>query len=55
MVNLFSEQGADIIIAGRNEREAKAIADELLKEYQTDPLGLRVGVSFPGEVKAMMK
>ena len=54
MANLFSEQGANVIVTGRNENEAQAAADELSKEYHTKPLGLKVDVSLIGEVKEMV-
>jgi 3-oxoacyl-[acyl-carrier protein] reductase len=54
MANLFSEEGANVIITGRNRSESQTVADELSKKYQTEPLGLKADVSLPGEVKEMV-
>jgi 3-oxoacyl-[acyl-carrier protein] reductase len=54
MADLFSQQGAYVIVTGRNKNEAQATADELSREYKTKPLGLKVDVSLPDEVKEMM-
>lgn len=54
MANLFSEHGANVIITGRNEKDAQTVADELSKKYQTEPLGLKADVSLPSEVKEMV-
>ncbi len=54
MANLFSEHGANVVTTGRNENDAQTVADELSKKYKTEPLGLKVDVSLPNEVKEMV-
>ncbi len=53
MANLFSEHGANVIVTGRDKNEAQSVAEQLAKEYQTDPLGLKVDVGVVDEVKEM--
>lgn len=54
MANLFSEHGANVIVTGRDKYEAQSIAEQLAKEYQTNPLGLGVDVGLIDEVKEMI-
>ena len=54
MANLFSEQGANVIVTGRDQAEAQNVAEELSKQYQTTALGLKADVSSSVEVKDMV-
>jgi 3-oxoacyl-[acyl-carrier protein] reductase len=54
MAELFSEHGANVIVTGRDESEAQAVADELSRRYKTKPFGIRLDVSSPTEVKEMV-
>jgi 3-oxoacyl-[acyl-carrier protein] reductase len=54
MANLFSEHGANVIVTGRDENEARSTAEQLAREYQTNPLGLKVDVSLANEVNEMV-
>jgi 3-oxoacyl-[acyl-carrier protein] reductase len=46
MANLFSEQGANVVVTGRDKSEAQSVADDLVRDYKTKPLGLKVELSF---------
>src|SRR5215208_3408814 len=49
MANIYSEQGANVVVTGRDQSEAQNVVDELSKEYGNNPLGLKVDVtSVPG-------
>jgi 3-oxoacyl-[acyl-carrier protein] reductase len=54
MANIYSEQGANVVVTGRSQEEAQNIVDELSKEYQNDPLGLKVDVTSIMEVREMV-
>jgi 3-oxoacyl-[acyl-carrier protein] reductase len=54
MANLFSEHGANVIVTGRDENEARSTAEQLAREYQTNPLGLKVDVSLANQVNEMV-
>lgn len=54
MANLFSEQGANVIVTGRDQAEAQNVAEELSKQYKTTALGLKADVSSSVEVKDMV-
>ena len=54
MANLFSEHGANVVVTGRNEKEAQSTADQLAREYQTNTLGLRLDVSVLDQVNEMV-
>ena len=51
MANLFSEQGANVVVTGRDKNEIKSAVDDLVREYKTNPLGLQVDVSSAAKVK----
>jgi 3-oxoacyl-[acyl-carrier protein] reductase len=53
MADLFSKQGADVIVTGRDENEAKTVASELEQKYKTKPLALKLDVSSQSEVNMM--
>jgi 3-oxoacyl-[acyl-carrier protein] reductase len=50
MANLFSEQGANVVVTGRDKSEAQSVADDLVRDYKTKPLGLKVDVLSVAEV-----
>ncbi|MDQ3839543.1 MAG: SDR family oxidoreductase [Thermoproteota archaeon] len=54
MANLFSEAGANVVVTGRDKNEIQSVADHLISEYKTNPLGLRVDVTSTAEVKDMI-
>jgi 3-oxoacyl-[acyl-carrier protein] reductase len=54
MANLFSEQGANVVVTGRDKNETQSAEDDLVREYQTNPLGLKVDVTSAAEVKDMI-
>jgi 3-oxoacyl-[acyl-carrier protein] reductase len=45
MANIYSEQGANVVVTGRDQQEAQSVVDELSKEYQTNPLGVKADVT----------
>lgn len=45
IANIYSEQGANVVVTGRNEVEALNAVAELSKEYGRDPLGLKIDVT----------
>lgn len=54
MANLFSEPGANVVVTGRDKSEIQSVADYLIREYKTNPLGLKVDVTSAAEVKDMI-
>ena len=54
IANIYSEQGANVVVTGRDQVEAKNVADELSKEYGTDALGLKIDVTSVAEVEEMV-
>jgi 3-oxoacyl-[acyl-carrier protein] reductase len=54
MANLFSEHGANVVVTGRDEKEAQSTAEQLAKEYQTSTLGLKLDVSILDQVNEMV-
>jgi 3-oxoacyl-[acyl-carrier protein] reductase len=54
MANLFSEHGANVVVTGRDQKEAQNTAEQLSREYQTDTLGLKLDVSLADEVNEMV-
>src|ERR671922_1065298 len=54
MANLFSKHGANVVVIGRDKNEAQSTAEQLVREYQTNPLGLKVDVTSADEVKEMV-
>jgi 3-oxoacyl-[acyl-carrier protein] reductase len=54
MANIYSEQGANVVVTGRSQEEAQNIVDELSKEYQNNPLGLKLDVTSMTEVREMV-
>jgi 3-oxoacyl-[acyl-carrier protein] reductase len=54
MANLFSEHGANVVVTGRDEKEAYSTAEQLVREYQTNALGLKLDVSVSDEVNEIV-
>jgi len=54
MAELFSEHGANVVVTGRDEKEAQSIAEQLSREYQTKSIGLKLDVSQADEVNEMI-
>jgi 3-oxoacyl-[acyl-carrier protein] reductase len=54
MANLFSEHGANVVVTGREEKEAQSTTEQLATEYQTNTLGLKLDVSLADEVNEMV-
>jgi 3-oxoacyl-[acyl-carrier protein] reductase len=54
IANIYSEQGSNVVVTGRDQVEAKNVADELSKEYGTDALGLKIDVTSVAEVEEMV-
>jgi len=54
IANLFSENGANVIITGRKHNEVQKVVDEICRQYKTNPLGVKVDVTSLGEVKEMV-
>src|SRR5436309_12121296 len=54
MANLFSEHGANVVVTGRDEKEARSTAEQLSREYQTKSVGLKLDVSLANEVNEMI-
>src|SRR5919106_2950161 len=54
MANVYSEQGANVVVTGRDQLEAQNVVDELSKEYGTNPLGLKMDVTSATEVREMV-
>jgi 3-oxoacyl-[acyl-carrier protein] reductase len=54
MANIYSDQGANVVVTGRDQLEAQSAADELSKEYGTNPLGLKLDITSVTEVREMV-
>ena len=54
MANVFSEHGATVIVTGRDESEAQNTAEQIAREYQTNPFGLKLDVSSANEINEMV-
>lgn len=54
IATIYSEQGANVVVTGREQGEAQNVAADLSREYGTDALGLRIDVTSVAEVKEMV-
>jgi 3-oxoacyl-[acyl-carrier protein] reductase len=54
MADLLSEQGANVVITGRDEKEIQNVVNEIVKEHKTEALGLKVDVTSDQQVKEMV-
>ena len=55
IAELFSAHGSKVVIVGRNEREALAVAREIGQKYKTSPLGLKADLTSRDDVVEMVK
>jgi 3-oxoacyl-[acyl-carrier protein] reductase len=55
IAELFSAQGSNVVVVGRNEAEAKSAAEDLKKKYKTHPLGVRADVVSDDDVAALVR
>ena len=54
IATIYSEQGANVVVIGRDQGEAQNVAADLSREYGTDELGMRINVTYVAEVKEMV-
>jgi 3-oxoacyl-[acyl-carrier protein] reductase len=54
IANIYSEQGANVVVTGRDQGEAQNVVDELSKKYGTNPLGVKVDVTSVTDVMEMV-
>ena len=54
MADIYSEQGATVVVTGRDQGEAQNVANDLSKQYGTNSLGLKVDVTSITEVEDMV-
>jgi 3-oxoacyl-[acyl-carrier protein] reductase len=54
IANIYSEQGANVVVTGRDHGEAQYVVNELSKEYGTDALGLKLDVTSVPEIEDMV-
>jgi len=54
IANIYSEQGANVVVTGRDQPEAQNVADELSKEHGTNALGLKTDVTSVTDVEEMV-
>jgi NAD(P)-dependent dehydrogenase (short-subunit alcohol dehydrogenase family) len=54
IANLFSEHGSNVVITGREQNEVQEVVDEILREYKTNPLGLKVDITSIDEVRELV-
>ena len=54
IANIYSQQGANVVVTGRNEVDSLNAVAELSKQYGTDPLGLKIDVTSVTEVKNLI-
>ena len=55
IAELFSAHGSNVVIVGRDEKEAKVASEEIRQKYKTNPLGLRTDISSQEDVVEMVK
>jgi 3-oxoacyl-[acyl-carrier protein] reductase len=54
IANIYSEEGANVVVTGRNQVEAQNVAGEISREYGTDSLGMKIDVTSVTEIKSMI-
>ncbi|MDQ3808612.1 MAG: SDR family oxidoreductase [Thermoproteota archaeon] len=54
IADIYSEQGATVVVTGRDQGEAQNVANDLSKQYGTNSLGLKVDVTSITEVEDMV-
>jgi len=55
IAELFSAHGSNVVIVGRDEKEADVAASEISQKYKTRPLALRADISSQEDVVRMVK
>jgi 3-oxoacyl-[acyl-carrier protein] reductase len=55
IAELFSAHGSNVVIVGRDEKEADDVAHEIRQRYKTHPLGVRADVSSDESVVELVK
>lgn len=55
IAELFSANGSNVVVVGRDEKEAEVAAREISQKYKTHPLGLRVDITSLDDVVKMVK
>jgi 3-oxoacyl-[acyl-carrier protein] reductase len=54
IAELFSAHGSNVVIVGRDEKEAIAAALEIRRKYRTHPSGLRVDITSQEDIVNMV-
>ena len=55
IAELFSVHGSNVVIVGRDEKEADAVAREIGQRYGTNPMGLRADVSSSLDASVLVR
>lgn len=55
IAELFSEQGSNVVVVGRDETEARAVAAAIREKYHTSPLGVRADITSNDDISRLMK
>jgi NAD(P)-dependent dehydrogenase (short-subunit alcohol dehydrogenase family) len=55
IAELFSAQGANVVIVGRDEKQIESAVEEIRLRHKTRPLGLRVDITSKDDIARMMK
>ena len=55
IAELFSAHGSNVVIVGRDEKEAGDVAHEIRQRYKTHPLGVRADIASHKSVVEMVK
>lgn len=55
IAELFSAHGSNVVVVGRDEKEADAAAHEIRAKYKTHPFGLRADITSQQDVVGMVK
>jgi 3-oxoacyl-[acyl-carrier protein] reductase len=55
IAELFSANGSNVVIVGRDEKEAEVTAIEISQKYKTQAIGLRVDITSMGDVDKMVE
>jgi NAD(P)-dependent dehydrogenase (short-subunit alcohol dehydrogenase family) len=55
IAELFSAQGANVVIVGRDEVQVASAVEEIRQKHNTRPLGLRVDITSEEDIARMMK
>ncbi|MCX5774466.1 MAG: 3-hydroxybutyrate dehydrogenase [Fusobacteria bacterium] len=55
VAELFAKSGANVVVVGRNQDEANAVAKEISEKFGKEALGLKMDVSVEAEITAGFK